>query len=153
MKPRIAVAQIPMHWELAANVQAMKHAMQLARAQGAGLCAFAELALTGFHRRIVEWAKPELVGPAVAEVQAAAASLGPAVAFGAPTFTGLGGGLSGETLVGRLAGPPRAASASTATCSSVAPGPWPAWCPKSASPRPRPRSSRPGWAGRWLGSR
>ncbi|MBI5720314.1 MAG: carbon-nitrogen hydrolase family protein [Burkholderiales bacterium] len=74
--PRIAIAQIPMHWELATNVQAMKQAMQLARAQGAGLCAFAELALTGFHRRIVEWAKPELVGPAVAEVQAAAASLG-----------------------------------------------------------------------------
>jgi len=56
--PRIAIAQIPMHWELAANVHLMKHAMQLAHAQGAGLCAFAELALTGFHRRIVAGSGP-----------------------------------------------------------------------------------------------
>lgn len=75
-----------MHWELAANVSTMKRAMELAHSQRAGLCAFAELALTGFHRRIGEWAKPELVGPAVIEVQAAAESLGLAVAFGAPTF-------------------------------------------------------------------
>lgn len=107
MSPRIAIAQVPMHWELAANVLAMKHAMQLAHAQGAGLCAFAELALTGFHRRIVEWAKPELVGPAVAEVQAAAASLGLAVAFGAPTFGGLGDGLSDGRIGGHAAGAQR----------------------------------------------
>lgn len=88
--PRIAIAQIPMHWELQDNVRAMLAAMRVARAGGAGLCAFSELALTGFHRRIVEWARPELVGPAVAEVQAEAAALGLAVAFGAPTFGAAG---------------------------------------------------------------
>jgi len=96
--PCIAIAQIPMHWELAANVQAMKHAMGLARERGAGLCAFSELALTGFHRRIVEWAKPELAGPAVAEVQSAAAALGIAVTFGAPTFVEPADGASAGAL-------------------------------------------------------
>lgn len=88
--PRIAIAQVPMHWELADNVRAMRQAMRRARAEGAGLCTFPELALTGFHRRIVEWARPELVGPAIGQVQAEAAALGLAVAFGAPTF-GAGG--------------------------------------------------------------
>lgn len=67
--PRIAIAQIPMRWELSANLKAMKHAMRIASSAGATLCAFAELALTGFHRRIVDWAKPELLAPAVAELQ------------------------------------------------------------------------------------
>lgn len=80
------MAQIPMHWELGANVQAMARAMAVAASEGATLCTFAELAVTGFHRRIVEWAKPELVGPAISEIQESAASLGLAVAFGAPTF-------------------------------------------------------------------
>lgn len=87
---RIAIAQVPMHWEMADNVRAMRQAMRLARAEGAGLCAFAELALTGFHRRIVDWARPGLVGPALAQVQDEAVALGLAVAFGAPTF-GAGG--------------------------------------------------------------
>lgn len=86
MTHRLAIAQIPMHWELDANVRAMQQAMRVARADGAELCAFAELALTGFHRRIVDWARPELVGPAVDEICTCAASLGLAVAFGAPTF-------------------------------------------------------------------
>lgn len=90
MRHRLAIAQIPMHWELESNVRAMKRAMHAARGEGAQLCAFAELALTGFHRRIVEWARPELVGPAVDEIRDCAASLGLAVAFGAPTF-GRGG--------------------------------------------------------------
>jgi omega-amidase len=89
--PRLAIAQVPMHWELDDNLHTMHRAMQIARAQGASCCAFAELALTGFHRRIVEWAKPELVEPAVAQVQTWAARLGLAVAFGAPTF-----GVAGE---------------------------------------------------------
>jgi omega-amidase len=75
-----------MHWDIAANVGAMTSAMRLAKAEGANLCAFSELALTGFHRRIVEHAHPEVVAPALREVQSLAASLGLAVAFGAPTF-------------------------------------------------------------------
>jgi len=83
---RIAVAQIPMHWELRDNVEAMKHALRVAREDGAEVCAFAELAVTGFHRRIVEWAKPEVSEPAVREIRSEAAALGIAATFGAPTY-------------------------------------------------------------------
>lgn len=86
MSQRLAIAQIPMHWEIADNVGTMKAAMHAAKAEGACLCAFPELAVTGFHRRIVEHAQPALVAPAVAELQATAARLALAVAFGAPTF-------------------------------------------------------------------
>ena len=79
-----------MHWEMSANVSAMKRALKIARDEGASLCAFSELAVTGFHRRIVDWAKPEQSEPAVNEVCVAAASLGIAAAFGAPTY-GVGG--------------------------------------------------------------
>jgi omega-amidase len=83
---RLAIAQIQMHWDVSENVQAMKQALRVAAADGAAICAFSELAVTGFHRRIVEWAKPEVSSPAVDEVRAAAASLGIAATFGAPTF-------------------------------------------------------------------
>ncbi len=96
---RLAIAQIPMHWELADNVAAMKHAMDVARAEGAALCTFAELAVTGFHRRIVEWGKPGLVDPAIDEVRERAASLGLAVAFGAPTFDGTGARFNSHVMV------------------------------------------------------
>jgi predicted amidohydrolase len=63
--PVIAIAQIPMHWEMADNVVAIKQALRIARDDGAAICAFAELAVTGFHRRIAEWARPERSGPAL----------------------------------------------------------------------------------------
>jgi omega-amidase len=75
-----------MHWDIRDNVQAMKQALQAARDDGATLCAFAELAVTGFHRRIVDWARPEVSGPAVDELCATAAALGIAAVFGAPTY-------------------------------------------------------------------
>lgn len=93
-----------MHWELEDNVRAIRQAMRLAHAEGAGLCAFSELALTGIHRRIAEWARPELVGPAMAQGQAEAAALGLAVAFGAPTF-GAGGERFNSHLFVHGAGP------------------------------------------------
>lgn len=83
---RIAVAQIPMHWELADNLREIKRAMHVAHSDGASLCTFSELALTGFHRRIGEWAKPELVQPSIDELCDLAARLGLAIALGAPTF-------------------------------------------------------------------
>lgn len=83
---RLAIAQIPMHWEMSANVAAMKSALKIARDEGASLCAFSELAITGFHRRIVEWARPELSEPAIVDVRREAANLGIAAAFGAPTY-------------------------------------------------------------------
>lgn len=84
--PRLAIAQIPMHWEMRENMRAMKHALPIAHADGAALCAFSELALTGFHRRIGEFARPGVSDPAVDEVRATAAALGIAAAFGAPTY-------------------------------------------------------------------
>ncbi|MFC5498572.1 carbon-nitrogen hydrolase family protein [Caenimonas terrae] len=83
---RIAIAQIPMHWTIEENLAAMLSAMRLARSAGATLCAFSELAVTGFHRKIVELAKADLVAPAIRQITDAASELRLAVAFGAPTF-------------------------------------------------------------------
>lgn len=104
---RIAIAQIPMRWELAGNVLAMQRALRVARADGAAVCAFAELALTGFHRRIAEWARPEVSEPAVDAIRATAASLGIAAVFGAPTYGTDGARLNSHLFVdasGALAG-------------------------------------------------
>jgi len=89
-----------MHWEMSDNVSAMKRALQIARDEGASLCAFAELAITGFHRRIVDWAKPEASEPAVNEVCMAAANLGIAAAFGAPTYGADGARFNSHLFVG-----------------------------------------------------
>jgi len=75
-----------MCWEMSDNVAAMKRALQVARDEGATFCAFSELAVTGFHRRIVDWARPEASEPAVNEVCITASTLGIAAAFGAPTY-------------------------------------------------------------------
>jgi omega-amidase len=83
---RMAIAQIPMHWEMRDNLDSMKRALEVAGNDGATLCAFPELAVTGFHRRIVDWAKPELSEPAVDELRGVAAALNIAAAFGAPTY-------------------------------------------------------------------
>jgi len=96
---RIAIAQIPMHWELDANLHEIKRAMHMTRGEGAVLCAFSELALTGFHRRIGEWAKPELVLPALDELRELAARLGLAIALGAPSFSVAGAPLNSHVLI------------------------------------------------------
>lgn len=96
---RIAIAQIPMHWEMRDNVAAMADALRVARDDGAAICAFAELAVTGFHRRIVDWARPGRSGPAVAELCAAAARLGVATVFGAPTYRADGSRLNSHLFV------------------------------------------------------
>jgi omega-amidase len=84
--PRIAIAQIAMHWTTAENTAAISRAMGLASVRNAQICAFSELAVTGFHREIGREARPELVQPAVQGIQALAARLSLAVAVGAPTF-------------------------------------------------------------------
>jgi predicted amidohydrolase len=104
---RLALAQIRMHWEMADNLAAMQHALRRASDAGAALCAFSELAVTGFHRRIVDWARPELSGPAVDTLRATARALGIATVFGAPTYTPTGGRLNSHLFVdadGTLAG-------------------------------------------------
>jgi omega-amidase len=87
---RFAIAQVSMHWTLEENLEAIKKAMRLASREGAAICAFSELAVTGFHRRIGELAKPELVNPAVDEIKELSAKLRIAAALEAPTFDNAG---------------------------------------------------------------
>lgn len=86
MGPVVAIAQVAMHWTLDENLAEIERAMRLARADGAVVCAFAELAITGFHREIVTQGVPGKVDPALDRVGALAAELGLAVALGAPSF-------------------------------------------------------------------
>lgn len=99
---RIAIAQIPMHWTIEDNLTAMLSAMRLAHSAGAMLCTFSELAVTGFHRKIVELAKTELIAPAICQITDAAAELRLAVAFGAPTFGPDGAKRNSHILVDEL---------------------------------------------------
>lgn len=86
MTHRLAIAQIAMRWTTQENVKAIRWAMDLAQAQGAGICGFSELAITGFHRQIGREATPEVVAPAIRELQAHGAKLSLGIAVGAPTF-------------------------------------------------------------------
>jgi omega-amidase len=87
--PRIAIAQIRMHWTTAENLAAIRAAMRLAARQGAAICAFSELAVTGFHREIArEVASP--LQPALEGLFALAAKLGLAIAVGAPILDAAG---------------------------------------------------------------
>jgi omega-amidase len=83
---RIAIAQISMHWSTAENVAAILRAMDFAGSRGAQLCAFSELAVTGFHRHIAREAVPDLVSPAIRELQARCSKLSLGIAVGAPPF-------------------------------------------------------------------
>ncbi|MEO8310680.1 MAG: carbon-nitrogen hydrolase family protein [Caldimonas sp.] len=83
---RIAIAQIAMHWSTEENVAAILRAMHLARSRGAQVCAFSELAVTGYHRLIGREATPERVAPAIRELQSGCAKLSLGIAVGAPTF-------------------------------------------------------------------
>lgn len=95
--PRIAIAQVQMHWTIEDNLADIHRAMHLAARHGAGICAFSELAVTGIHRQIVALAHPQLVAPALQQVRAWCAELGLAVSIGAPTF-----GNAGERFITQL---------------------------------------------------
>lgn len=85
----------------------MKRALRVASDHGAAICAFPELALTGYHRRIVEWATPEAATPAIEEVRSASASIGIAATFGSPTFGAYGQRFNSQLFVdasGTIAG-------------------------------------------------
>jgi predicted amidohydrolase len=86
----MAIAQQPMKWTTAKNVEYIVAALALAAAQGASICVFPELALTGFHRGIREQADPAIVEPALQQVQVACRAHGNACALGAPTFESSG---------------------------------------------------------------
>jgi omega-amidase len=83
---RMAIAQQPMKWTTTENVAQIVASLALAAEQGASICVFPELALTGFHRGIREQAVPMVVDPAVRQVQAACRAHAIACALGAPTF-------------------------------------------------------------------
>lgn len=88
---RLAVAQQAMAWTTERNVAHIVEALALAAGQGAQLCLFPELALTGFHRQIREQARPEIVEPALQQVRAACRNARIASLIGLPTFASDGG--------------------------------------------------------------
>ena len=83
---RVAIAQIAMRWSLRENVEAILRAMDVAHAQGAQLCGFAELAVTGFHREIGREAVPGPVLSAIRRLQVRCAERSVAIGVGSPTF-------------------------------------------------------------------
>ena len=83
---RMAIVQQPMEWTTTENVEHIVAALALAAEQGASICVFPELALTGFHRCIREQADPAIVEAAIELVRAACCARGIACALGAPTF-------------------------------------------------------------------
>jgi len=87
MAHRVAIAQIAMHWTTPENVAAIRWAMNLAQSKDVQICGFSELAVTGFHRQIAREARPEVVSPAIRELQALGAKLSLGIAVGAPTFS------------------------------------------------------------------
>lgn len=102
MTLRIAIAQITMQRSTSENVASIKLAMNLAHARGAQICGFSELAVTGFHRQIAREATPEIVLPAVRELQAHATKLSLGIAVGAPTFGADGAKFISHLLIDQL---------------------------------------------------
>ena len=103
---RIAIAQISMHWSTVENTAAITKAMHAAHSAGAQICAFSELAVTGFHRNIAAEALPHVVQPALDHLQELCAKLSLAIAVGAPTFTTNGSKFNSHLLInesGRIA--------------------------------------------------
>lgn len=82
---RVAIAQPAMYWTAVENAARIEASLAIAVVQGASVCVFPELALTGFHRGIRKQAAPEVVAPAMEQVRAACRRLGIACALGAPT--------------------------------------------------------------------
>lgn len=82
----VAICQLRMHWTIEENMASVLDAIDLAHSRGARICAFPELAITGFHRQIVALAKPELIAPEINRLRAICARKSIAIAVGAPTF-------------------------------------------------------------------
>jgi omega-amidase len=95
----IAIAQIAMHWTTPENVASIRWAMNLAQSHGAHICAFSELAVTGFHRQIAREATPETVSPAIRALQTHGAKLSLGIAVGAPTFADDGAKFNSHLLI------------------------------------------------------
>lgn len=83
---RIAIAQPWMRWTGDENAATALRTIALAADAGMQLCVFPEAMLPGFHRRIVEFAKRDLVAGWVDSLQTTCARHKVAATFGAPTF-------------------------------------------------------------------
>ena len=97
--PKVAIAQVTMHWTTAENTAAIERAMNFASSQNVQICSFSELAMTGFHREIGREARPEVVQPAIELVRSLAARLCLGVAVGAPTFGADGSRFNSHLLI------------------------------------------------------
>lgn len=75
-----------MEWSGPANVQSMLQALELAASNGAQLCVFPELAVTGFHRQIRSEATPHLVEAHIQALRQASRDHSLAIVFGSPSF-------------------------------------------------------------------
>lgn len=84
--PAIAIAQMTMRWSCEENTETVLQSLSIAREQGAQICVFPELALTGFHQRIRAEAVPARIREALRQVQAACREYSLACVIGAPTF-------------------------------------------------------------------
>lgn len=84
----MAIGQFRMAWTIEENLEAITWCMQQASAAGARICSFPELAVTGFHRQIVDNAMPHKMDRPLRRITALCRQLGMAVAVGAPTFDG-----------------------------------------------------------------
>lgn len=82
--PRIAVAQMRMHWRLEENAALVLNHLTQAADLGAALVLFPELALTGFHAQVRQEADALALDHALGRVRAACSRLGVACAIGAP---------------------------------------------------------------------
>jgi predicted amidohydrolase len=82
----LAIVQQPMEWTTAGNVEHILAALAQAAEQGADVCVFPELALTGFHRGIRGEALPAVVEPALERVRSACRDRAIACVLGLPTF-------------------------------------------------------------------
>ena len=96
---RMAIAQQAMYWTTAENAACIVASLAVAAEQGACVCVFPELALTGFHRGLREQADPAIVAQALRQVQAACRTHQIACALGAPTFVDDGAILNSYLLV------------------------------------------------------
>ena len=92
-----ALSQPRMHWTLAGNLAETLAALEAAAATGAEGCVCAELALTGFHRRLPELLDATALAEAEASLRSACARLGIAAVVGLPTL-GEGGAVHSSHL-------------------------------------------------------
>jgi len=83
---RFAIAQPWMRWTRDENMSTIGRSLRLASDQGASICVFPELTITGFHRQIGSQSDPTGLQTSIRALQTLCATLSVATAVGAPTF-------------------------------------------------------------------